>query len=1098
MDKLLKGIITVIFVMLAMTSSAQEVSQEVSRNISDLDAFPWKQEWSTAQGSFKSVQDIPSGADVDKKSSMEIKVSFDGKGFVYYNIAPLDKNIPGKVKSVSVWAKRKGASVPCIIAFKVKNQQKGKKYEWVLKLTDSWVQYKFKIPAKWPPVVGVSITSHNWTTKNTKQSGTILLNNLLITTDMSSLKGKTSLVTVSASTGLPRNIFLNDQDIKYTVNIGSWIGKTLKGKLNITVKDISGTKVYTKNKNITLTSSLSKDLKFRPKKYGIYYVDILVKLEGQPDFKQSSKCAWIPKIAKSTEKEKRMSPWAINIHGGMEGVAYSSIAKLGFCWIRDYAYNIEWLERGYGKGDWDGWPWYKKMDNNIKKAGLKVLPCMMKGIGRDIKKHSEPPKDWKDIYIKFMMKFPGYDAYEPDNELDLHIPKELVADKYQSYGKYHKRFAEIIHFMNPDAWVSTQGTAGFKSHIVRQMIKEGYFNDIDIINGHFYTGIYPALMSQRNENTGQGSKVPKHFYDRLREFVAAADIDGKDRQSWITEFGWDTLAVKIVNEKEQAAYAQRGYTIGLIGGVDKMFWYWNRDTKKTPDTYFDGMGIFDPKDEPKPVAASIAAMIHFLKLPKPVGSFEMGENTFGHVFEDRGRLVALAFKIDKDKPGSEVTFKTGKLYDMYANSLKGRKHKLDIDPIWIDGISKDDPLVKETVYDLKSNWLVLGAAGDECEIKIEVDNNRKKTINANLAIAVPKGWTITQDCPKISVSPGKKEVFILKTKIDPKAKGGTEFIDVKVSEGEVVKNMRTQVKVVAPATLSTIALSGVPGTCDLKFSIMNNSLRPRTFIIKPELPKSWKAVPETLKVTDLPPKESKNISFKVTWNNEYSETDKAEIKVFNHEGTEIISVGIVPNARVLPLVKNIKFDGNFSDWPASSKLPNWAIGKIGTPENVEIYAAYAPEGLYVGAKIAPSIASGSNPKIFWSMDCLEVCVDTKNNKSKRDKYSNTDHQFWIVPMVKENKAYVGRWKRNEEIPKTEYDIQGIKSFAKETKNGYAMEVLIPADKIKGFKGQKGNKIGLAINLTAPGRTETITCYWPLPKTEGVIEKPYIWATAEMK
>ncbi|MEA2012573.1 MAG: sugar-binding protein [Verrucomicrobiota bacterium] len=257
-------------------------------------------------------------------------------------------------------------------------------------------------------------------------------------------------------------------------------------------------------------------------------------------------------------------------------------------------------------------------------------------------------------------------------------------------------------------------------------------------------------------------------------------------------------------------------------------------------------------------------------------------------------------------------------------------------------------------------------------------------------------------------------------------------------------------------------------------------------------------MPESLEVANVPSKKFRDVNFSITWNNEYSEADKAEIKVLNQEGTEIISVGIVPNARALPLVKNIKFDGDFADWPSSAKLPEWSIGKIGTPKNIELYLAYSQEGLYVGAKIDPSVASGSNPKVFWSMDCLEVCIDTKNDKQKRDKYSETDHQFWIVPMVKENKVYVGRWKRNDEIPKTKYDMQGIKSFSKKIKNGYTMEVLIPADKIKGFKPSKGNKIGLAINLTAPGRKETITCYWPLPKTEGVIEKPYIWAVAEMK
>ncbi len=65
MNKLFSRILTLVLAVIALSSSAQNVS----RNISDLNAFPWKQEWSTAKGSFKRVKDVPSGADIDKKSS---------------------------------------------------------------------------------------------------------------------------------------------------------------------------------------------------------------------------------------------------------------------------------------------------------------------------------------------------------------------------------------------------------------------------------------------------------------------------------------------------------------------------------------------------------------------------------------------------------------------------------------------------------------------------------------------------------------------------------------------------------------------------------------------------------------------------------------------------------------------------------------------------------------------------------------------------------------------------------------------------------------------------------------------------------------------
>jgi hypothetical protein len=1074
------------------------LAQSVSRNLADLESIPWKQQWSTASGSFKMIDDTPAGDNVAGSGSMLVDISFQ-KGFQYYNITPVQSKIPGQLKSVSLWGKRQGTPVPCIVTFKVKTPAKGKKYEWSPKLTGEWSHHQFKIPADWPPVVSVGITSHNWSNKHEAHSGTFVLNNFLVTTDMSGVKDKSSLLSVSAATGKARNIFRHNEPISYTVNLGSWIGKPLNGTLNIIARDVNNAIAHKQTDTIVLDAALSQSLSFKPKRFGIYTVDILIKLDGQPDFKQRSRCAWIPEIEKSTDEEKRYSPWAINIHGGIEGVSYDAIATLGFCWIRDYAYTYDWLRRGYQGGSWEGWPWYLPMDRKIKKAGLKVLPCMSRGIHEGIVKHPEPQRDWKNHIVRFMMKFPEYDAYEPDNELDLHIPKELAADKYQSYGKYHKHYQDVVHMMNPDAWAVTQGTAGFRSEVVRQMIKEGYFKDYEVINGHFYTGIYPALMSQTNENTGQGGDTPMHFYDRLREFVKAADIDGVDRQAWITEFGWDTLAVKIVNEREQAAYAQRGFTIGLIGGVDKMFWYWNLDTKKkVPDTYFDGMGIFDPKEEPKPVAAAIAAMIHFLKMPEPVGMFEMGPNSFGHVFKDRGRLVALAFKIDKDKPGPKVTFRTGKIHDMYGNPLKGRTHELDITPIWIDGIAENDLLVQETVYDLSSNWLVLGAGGDECIITVDIKNTRKTPINASFAIDVPKKWSVTKKVPSATVAPGTTKRITFKARIDPKAAAGNEFVVITATDGKVVKRMETQVQVIEPATLGTVALEGQPGKTKLTFKLHNNSLRARSFVVKPKLPGSWKAEPREIKVNDLAAKSTKDVTFTVTWSNDYSEKEVAEIAVFNHEGTQIISKGIVPNSRSLPRVQNIVFDGDFSDWPRGSRLPGWAIGRIGMPESIELYAAYGKEGLYIGARIAPSMAAGSNPKIFWSMDCLEVCVDARNDKTERQSYNKTDHQFWIVPMVDKGKAYLGRWKRSNEIPKIQYDIQGVKSSAKRIKGGYAMELLIPASQISGFKAQKGNRIGLSLNITAPGRTQTITCYWPLPKTEGVINRPDIWANAEMK
>jgi len=65
---------------------------------------------------------------------------------------------------------------------------------------------------------------------------------------------------------------------------------------------------------------------------------------------------------------------------------------------------------------------------------------------------------------------------------------------------------------------------------------------------------------------------------------------------------------------QEAAYLQRGYLMGLNAGLDKMFWYWNRDTKGEPNNFFDGCGVFSGKDEPKPAAVAYAAMAKMIKI----------------------------------------------------------------------------------------------------------------------------------------------------------------------------------------------------------------------------------------------------------------------------------------------------------------------------------------------------------------------------------------------------------------------------------------------------------------------------------------------------
>jgi hypothetical protein len=123
-------------------------------------------------------------------------------------------------------------------------------------------------------------------------------------------------------------------------------------------------------------------------------------------------------------------------------------------------------------------------------------------------------------------------------------------------------------------------------------------------------------------------------------------------------------------------------------------------------------------------------------------------------------------------------------------------------------------------------------------------------------------------------------------------------------------------------------------------------------------------------------------------------------------------------------------------------------------------------------------------------------LDTRDDKRPRTLEPG-DHQFWFVPLVDQNRVYVGQWKRDNEIAATLSDIQGIQSSAKKTADGYVMEFLLPASAIKQYQPVAGSKIGVNLNLTIQGQKSNREVFWPQAKEWGVPTHPEGWGTLEL-
>lgn len=1106
MKKILAAILFTFLFHVCVSSSAEEGARTVKRTFPDFVSFPCRvSDWVTATGKFSNSPDVPDGS--TGRSSMEISVTYSGKGFEHFSINPLNGNVPGKFRKVSFWAKTSDPKYSWLLSFgdsKVVEKGKERKLEYGIKFDGTkWTRNEFVIPAEWEqPVSLAAVAAHNWNSQKEGVTVALKINTFEIEGDPSGVKDGKGLFTLSSTTGVEANIFNEGNPVKFSLDFDSWLQNELKASVSYEVNDSAGKNITRETKTLSINGSLHQEIAPKLDKYGIYEMKISVKADGIPDFQKSSHFAWLPRQQSYTEAEKLISPYALVIHGGMTDVTYNAYARMGFTWVRDYAYSFGWMKRAKGdNGKYEGWPWYRKMDGRLAESGLVLLPCLMGAIDEGVKAGSmSMTKAAKIELLSILMAFPQYRCWELDNEYDYKNGKEEEARGWSSYQAYHKTFADVVRFIDDKLLTVENGTAGVHPERTRSFIMSKAFENIDVINGHFYCGTDAPELNKMNYNVGGALAVPRSLYDTLREYAAVADCDGKQRQAWITEFGWDTLAGHIVSEHEQAAYLQRGYMLGIQAGMDKMFWYWNMDTKGKPSNFFDGCGLLDPKVEPKPAAAAMAALVHFMKLPKPVGTFDLGENTMGYMFTDSENIVAAAFKVDGNKADMDVEIKDGKLFDLYANPLLSNKVRLGIAPVWITGLDKSSALYRQTAYDLKSNYYNRITAGDNFTIELRARNNRKAALSAKFALQLPKGWTADKPSGEISAGAGEQTVVAIVVTADPKEQSLYRKIPLKITEDGVEKTLTTEFDIVAAGMLKAAPLSGKPGECKTVVSIRNNSTLPKSFVLKAEVPKGWKISPETIEIKDMPGSKLETREFSVTWNTAWGKDEKAKIYLALPDGRIISEANIIPPAIALAeITRPIRFEGDLKSWPAESRLPDWVLGSTAANPATDVYAGYSREGIYIAVNARDSKVSEDDPRSFWAQDCVELFIDSVYDRGERKEYKETDHQFWVCPQTKSKSVFAGRWKRNNEIPAIMYDLKDVKGFSARTENGYVMEFLIPASLIRGFKPEKGTKIGLNLNISVThARRDKFEVFWAMEKADKVVEKPHIWGTVELK
>jgi hypothetical protein len=1115
------------------------MGQVVEKCADGFDANHWqKNQWSTAQVQLQLTDACPDVTPVNGQA-LRITASFSGKGFEHLLIEPQQAlQVPGKLKRISFWARvdQEGSNYPWIISFTdgwgMAKDDHNRKLEYSMgkKLSNDWQLFSFDIPKDWVQPLRINgFVTHNYSARDHAGKSSLCVDQLLVETDITDvdqatgkLKGWESgpalkdgkpaqqpvpaLLSTNVTTTQIHNIFAGRQP---TLKIAarSWLPGSRKGTFTWSVKDNQGKPVASDTQPVRVESELAMSVPLQLPRFGLYTTDATMQWEDGTRVAESMKLAYLPKAAQLTPAQKEQSPYGLNVHGGRSRMV-QSFRDAGMVWFRDYAFNYKWMVRAKGADkSYKGWPWYPPLVKEYDDAGAVLLACHADGIA-DFKDSNstdadamKPDLNWTREMVDLILAFPSIKYHELDNEYDLPSQgnaKYEIPKGWPNYQNYHKKFGDIINLIGDGSLVAVEnGRAGTWPQRLEKDIASGAFANIDVVNTHHYCGVDAPELNVNNKNTdGVTQTIPKLYFDQLRDVRQIGSMDGKQRQHWVTEFGWDTKAGYVVSHLQEAAYLQRGYMMFLATGVQRAFWFFDLDSPDA-NNFFDGCGLVDDKQKPKLALCAFSALAHLLPVPRYVGMINSGPGTWGYVFEDAGQYTAAMWTLENTQ-GPSVRFVGAKLYDYLANPIAGDTVQLGLTPVFAQGIMPSSDWFAQTAYQLASPLMESVTSGDTITATLTITNNRDTSINGRVELALPLGWKSSVKDLSFTCAVGETTTVDLAFTLAADASVGESAVQINVSEsGTVVKTLPLRVRVQKRLAMTATSLVGEPGQAVTHVKLTNSSAsQSLTGQLKIALPGSWKTPSSTIVVKQIAPRQTLEMDVPITWNAQWSASESAGLSFVANNG-EKVSVNLSPGQIAIQPGKAIVIDGDLKDWSTVQQIPDWVLGASAHEADARLYMAWTTDGLLLAGDVADSQLHNSDPRSFWNCDVLELFLDTNHTKGKRS-FASGDHQFWFVPMPDENRVYVGQWKRGDEIKATRFDITNIKTSCRRSSNGYVFEMLLPASEIVGFKAQPQTRLGMNLNLGIHGKLGSREVYWPQSKQLGDVTNPAGWGTIILK
>ena len=532
-----------------------------------------------------------------------MKAVYSGKGFEHFTAGPSTPLwIPGELRALTVRYKISDRRYALKVDFNDgwgRDQVDGKHLSWDMKtdLPGEWRSATFQVPPDWvQPVRIAGITTHNWEAQNVENTVRILIDDIEVDTDLARVDQQdrpideldardqpreparalkecppTPLVSVMMTTGQESNIFTRTAP-EVRIRLQNWKPGALTGKLSCQLLDNAGQSVDQFERPVSVESSASLAAPLKLGTFGRFTLRASVALSDGTERAEQLVLARLPAEHELTPGQKRTSPYGINVHSG-DRVVLSPFRKAGIVWFREYAFTYEWLLRAKGDdGRYAGWPDYRRIIERLRGRGSR-LPAGHPEVDRAPQDRGWPAQRPGRARIangpgrSAASSMPSPRSRTGSWTTSTTFPPTTGRRKSRSTGP----ITAPITGNSPTSstcWAAARfvavenGRAGIWPQRVSRCVRSGDFEHIVAVNSHHYCGTDAPEVNLSNFNMGTESKEPRLLFDELRAVKRAARADGKDRQSWLTEFGWDTLAGPVVSDVRAGGLPAEGLDDG--------------------------------------------------------------------------------------------------------------------------------------------------------------------------------------------------------------------------------------------------------------------------------------------------------------------------------------------------------------------------------------------------------------------------------------------------------------------------------------------------------------------------------------------------------